>query len=141
MWFRVRVSHPPSHVTHWWCDHMICKKSFTSTLARIMATNFSKVWLKSSWPEPSSHGTHLSFDHVIFAKRCISSITMPMTIKLGMVRVKESQLLTEVTCRSSDHLLFEKRHVSTNARPQNSAGDIKYRKLTNQKLFLLLKRY
>ena len=29
----MRVSHPPSHVTHWSCDHVICKKFF-STFAR-----------------------------------------------------------------------------------------------------------
>ena len=34
LWFRVRVSHPPSHVTHWSCDHVICKKIFLSTFAR-----------------------------------------------------------------------------------------------------------
>ena len=32
-WFKVRLSHPPSHVTHWSCDHVICKKFF-STFAR-----------------------------------------------------------------------------------------------------------
>ena len=57
------------------------------------------------------------------------------------VRVKEPHLLFQVNCRSSDCVLFEKRHVSTNAGLQNSVGNIKHRKLTNQKLFLLFKRY
>ena len=34
MRFRVRVSHPPSHVTLWSCDHVICKKAFIFTFAR-----------------------------------------------------------------------------------------------------------
>ena len=54
------------------------------------------------------------------------------------VRVKGHYLLFQVTCWSSDHVLFEK-HESTNARPQNSEiWNIE--KLTNQKLFLLFKR-
>ena len=43
--------------------------------------------------------------------------------------------------RSSDHMLFEKRHVSANTRPQNSAGDIKDKKTHKSKAFLLFKRY
>ena len=77
-----------THRVTWLIDHEItwyAKKSFISTFARTMATNFSKVWLKLSWPQPSSHVTHLSCDHVIFAKRCSSSFTTPMTIKLGRV--------------------------------------------------------
>ena len=135
-----------------------------------MAANFSKVWLnpfkteaiiillrkwmdwflyddglrlervKSSWPQPSSHVTHLSCDHVIFAKICISSFTMPITIKLGRVRVKKPHFLFQVTCQC-DHMLFEKRHVFTDARPQNSAEYIKHRKNHKSKAFLLIKRY
>ena len=53
--------------------------------ARIMAANFSNLWLKLSWPQPPSHVTHLSCDHVILGKRCISSFTTPMLIQLGRV--------------------------------------------------------
>ena len=140
LWFRVRVSHPSSHVTRQSCDHVICsKKNFISTFARTMTTSFSNVWLKLNWPQPSNHVTHLSCDHVIFAKTCIPSFTTPMTIKLS--RVKGPHLLFQVTCRSSDHMLFEKRHAFINARSQNSAGDIK-QKNSQIKIFLLLfKRY
>ena len=139
----VRVSHPLSHVTHWSCDHVICKKTFFSTFARTMATNFNKVWLKLSWPQISSHVTHLSYDHVIISKRYISSFTTRMTIKLGRVMSWSEGAPPTL---SSNFLIkwsraFEKHHVSTNARPQNSAGDINIEKLTNQKLFLLFKRY
>ena len=40
-----------------------------------------------------------------------------------------------VTCQSSDHLLFENRPVSPNARQQNSSGDIKHRKSHKSKVF------
>ena len=51
------------------------------------------------------------------------------------VRVKGPQLRFQVTCRSSDPVLCEKCHVSTNARPQNSARDIKLRKTHKSKAF------
>ena len=35
--------------------------------------------------------------------------------------MKGPNLFFQATYRSSDQVLFEKRHVSTNARPQNSA--------------------
>ena len=37
MWFKVRMSHLLSHVIHCSCDHVICKKSFTSNYL-ILAT-------------------------------------------------------------------------------------------------------
>ena len=130
MWFRLSVSHPPSHVTHWSCDQEIFLKKLYLSFGRTMATNFSNLRLKLSWPESSSHVTHLSCDKVIFTKSFISNFATPMTIKLGRlwVRVKEPDLLFQVNCRSSDRVLFEKRHVSTNVGFQNSDGDIKHRK-------------
>ena len=70
----MRKSHPSSHVTNW-SYHIIYTKGFISTFARAIATNFSIVWLKFSWPQQSSHMTHLSCDHAIFAKRYICSFT------------------------------------------------------------------
>ena len=58
----------------------------------------------------------------------VSQRQWPSSLVGLWVRVKESYLLFQVTCRSSDRVLFEKRHVSTNGREQNSAGDIKHRK-------------
>ena len=49
LWFRVRMTDPLSHVTHWSCDHEIFFKTFISTFASTIATNFIKMWLKSSW--------------------------------------------------------------------------------------------
>ena len=65
----------------------------------------------------------------------VSQSQWPSNLAGLWVRVKGSHLLFQVTCRSSDHVLFEKRHVSTNARSQNSAGDIKQRKKCQIKSF------
>ena len=54
--------------------------------------------------------------------------------------MKEPYLLFQVTCRSDDHLLFEKRHVSTNARPQKSARDTKRRKTHKSKAFFVIQK-
>ena len=56
------------------------------------------------------------------------------------VRVKGPHLLFQGICRSSNHVLFEKRHVSTNARPQNSVGDIKHRKTHKTKAFFVIQK-
>ena len=56
------------------------------------------------------------------------------------VRVKEPHLLFQVTCRSSDRVLFEKRHLSTNPGLQNSTGDIKHRKTYKSKAFFVIQK-
>ena len=137
MWFRLKEFHPLSHVTHWSRNHVTCKKSFISTFVRVMATNFSKVWIKLSWPQPSSHVTHYHVTNLYSQKGAspVSQRQWPSNSNLvGLkVRVKRPHLFLQVTCWSRDHVLFEKRYVSTNARPQNSAGGNKLKKLTNQK--------
>ena len=45
-----------------------------------------------------------------------------------------------VTCQSSNHLLFENRPVSPNARQQNSSGDIKHRKSHKSKVFFVIQK-
>ena len=112
-------------------------KSFISTFARTMATNFSKFWLKLTWPQPPSHVTHLPWDIAIFAKTWISSFTTPMAIKRGRVM---SYVEGNAPTLSSNLLikwsvLFEKRHVSTKGRPQNSAWNIKHRQNHKLKAF------
>ena len=52
--------------------------------------------------------------------------------------MKGSHLPFQVNCRSSDKVLFEKRHVSTKAMPKNSAGDIKHRKTHKPKDFFVI---
>ena len=54
--------------------------------------------------------------------------------------MKGPHLLFQVTCQSSDHVLFEKCHVSTNTRPQNSAGDIKHRKTHKPKKIFVIEK-
>ena len=69
---------------------------------------------------------------------CTSSFTTPMTTKLG--RVERPHLLFQVTCRSSDHVLFGKRHGSTNKKLQNAAADIKHRKTHKSKTFFVIQK-
>ena len=64
----------------------------------------------------------------------------PLKLVRLWVRVKEPHWLFQVTCRSSYHVLFEKRHVSTNVRPQSSAGDIKHRKTHTSKAFFVIQK-
>ena len=134
-----------SHVTHWSCDHVILK-GFISIFAKTMATNFIKVWLELSWTQLSrSHVTDLSC-HVItlYSYKGASPISQrqqPPNLVGVWISVKGPHLLFQITCRWSDHIVFEKRHVSTNARPQTSAGDIKHGKTHKSKVFLLFKRY
>ena len=54
--------------------------------------------------------------------------------------MKRPHLLFQVTYRSSDHVLFEKRHVFTNARPQNSAGDIKHSETQKSNAFFVIQK-
>ena len=107
-----------------------------------MVTNFSKVWPKLSWPQPSSHVTHLSCDHVISVKGAspVSQRQWPSNLVGLWVRAKEPYLLSQVNWRSSDHVLFEKRQVSTKAKPQNSAGDIKHRITHKSKAFFVIQK-
>ena len=54
--------------------------------------------------------------------------------------VKEPHLLFQANCRSSDRVLFEKRHVSTNAGLQNTVGDIKHKKTYKSKAFFVIQK-
>ena len=110
----------------------VCKK-IISTFASAMATSFSKSWLKLSWPQPLSHVTPLSRYHVIFAKRCVSSFTTLMTIKLGRVMsYREGPYLHyQLTCRTRDHVLFEKRMYSLTQGHKTQLEIPNIEKLTN----------
>ena len=109
-----------------WSDSMILwsnnffKKLYLH-IRYTLVTRFSKLRFILSWPQPSSHMTHLSCDHVVFAKRCISSFTTPKTIKIGRVMSysEGDPPNLSITCQSSDHVLFEKFHVSTTSRSQH----------------------
>lgn len=120
----------------------VCKK-IISTFASAMATSFSKSWLKVSWAQPFSHMTPISCYYVIFAKRCVSSFTTLMTIKLGRVMSygKGPYLHFQLNCRTRDHVLFEKRMNSLTQGHRTQLEIPNIETLTNQKLFLLFKRY
>ena len=89
-------------------------------------------------------------DHVItwYAKKALSPpslgqwppILARCDLRCDLVTVKAPHLLFQVTCRSSDHVLFEKLHVFTNARPQNSVGNTKHRKTHEWKVFLVIQK-
>ena len=54
--------------------------------------------------------------------------------------MKGPHLHFQLTCRSRDYVSFEKRHVSTEARPQNSAGDTKHGKTHKSKAFFVIQK-
>ena len=144
MWFRLSVSDPPSHVTHWSYDHDIFFKkalslpSLRQWLPILVSCDLSWVDFNHRFTRPIYHVITL------YSQKGASPVLQrqgPSNLVGLWVRAKEPHLLFEVNCRSSDRVLFEKWHVSTNAELQKWAGDIKIEKLTNQKLFLLFKRY
>ena len=124
LWFRLRVSHPPSHVIHWSCDHVILKKALSPPSLGQWLPILSMCDL--SWVEHDHRVTWLIYHMITLCSQKGASSTLqrqwPPNIVGLWVMVKGPHLIFQVTCRSSDHVLFEKRHLSTNARPQNSAG-------------------
>ena len=142
MWFRVRVSQPLSHVTHWSCDQVICKKSLSPPWLGQWPSISASCDL--SWVDHNHRVTWLIY-HVImlYSQKGTSPVSQRQWSSnlVGLwVRVKGPHLLFQVTCRSSDHVLFEKRHVSTNAMPQNSAGEVNYRKIRKSQTFFVIQK-
>ena len=141
MQFRLRESHPPSHVTDWSGDHMIYKKYFISTFARTMAPILARYDL--NWVDHNHRVTWLIYDvitlypHIVASP--VSQSQWPSNLVGLWVRVKRPHLLFQVTCRSLDRVLFENHHVATNARPQNSDGDTKH--THRSKAFFLFLKY
>ena len=137
MWFRVRVSHPPNHVNHWSCDHMILKKA----LSPLSLNQWPPILLRSdlSWVEHNHRVTWLIY-HVITLHSQKGTFHWPPNLVGLRVRVKQPHLLFQVTYRSSDHVLFKKRHPSTNARPEYSAGDIKLGKTHKSKVCFVIQK-
>ena len=140
----MRNSDPLSHVTHWSCDHAILIKSFISTFDRGL---WSPILAKGdlTWVDHNHRVTWPIYNVItLYLQKGASQVSQRQwksnLIELW-VRVKGPHLLFQVTWRSSDHVLFEKHHVSTNTRPQNSARDIKHRKTHKSRTFLLFKRY
>ena len=137
MWFRVRESHPPNHVTHWSFHHVIFQ---IPTFARAKATSFSKMWLKLSY-----RVTWFIY-HVItlYRKRCISSFSTPRTITMKLGRVMSygegtPSILSINLTITWLRLFWTKKYI--HRRKATELLEIpNIEKLTNQKLSLLLKK-
>ena len=139
----MRVSHPISHLTHWSCYHVICKKYLFPPSLRQWLPVLSRWGL--SWIDHNHCVTRL-IDHVImlYSQKGASPFSQhqwPLNLIRLWVRLKKPHLLFQVTFRSiDDHALFEKYHAFTNARSQNSAGDIKHRKIHKLKSFFVIQK-
>ena len=129
MWFKLRVSH--------WV-----------TWSKALSPPSPGQWLSIlircdlSWVDHNHRVTRPIY-HVItlYSQKGASPVSQcqwPSNLEGLWVRVKEPHLLFQVSYRSSDRVLFEKRHVSTNAVLQNSVGDIKHRKTYKSKAFLVI---
>ena len=142
MWFRLRVSDPLSHVTHWSFDHVILKNALSPPSLGKWSPILAKCDL--SWVDHNHRVTWLIY-HVITlylykGTSPVSQRQWPSNLVGLWVRAKEPYLLSQVNWRSSDHVLFEKRQVSTKAKPQNSAGDIKHRITHKSKAFFVIQK-
>ena len=131
----MRKSHPSSHETNWSYD-LIYTKSFTFTFARAIATNFSKVWLKSGWLQQSIHMTHLSCDHAIFSKRYLFGFTTGHELGWRGPTYSFKKLINNVTtCFLKNDMYPLTENLTTQLEIPNIEN------FTNLKLFLLLKKY
>ena len=117
MWFRMRVSHPPSHVTHWSGDHLICEKALSPpSLGRwpLILTRPVLCWVDRNHPVT----WHIYHVITLYSQKGVSPFSQRQwqSKLVGLwVRFKGSHLILQLTCRSSDHVHFKKRQVSTNA--------------------------
>ena len=140
MWFRLKASHPPSHMTHWSCDHEILLSLPSLGQWLPILASCGLRWVdhnhRVTWP----------IYHVItlYSQKEASPVSQrqwPSNLVGLWVRVKEPHLLFQVNCRSSDRVLFEKHLISTIAGLQTQLEISNIEKPTIQKLFLLFKKY
>ena len=142
MWYKVTVSHPLSHVSHWSCDHVICqKKSLSPPSLGQWPPILAKYDL--SWVDHKHRVTWLIY-HVItlYSQKGASPVSQrqwPLNLIGLWVRVKRPHLLFQVTCRSSDHALFEKRPLTQGHRTQLEISNIENSQI--KIFFFLFKRY
>ena len=108
----------------------------SSTFGRTMANNFGAKF-DLSWVDHNHWVTWLNYHLItLYYKKGGSQVSQhqwPSDLVGLWVRMKGAYLICQVTCQSSDQVLFEAFHVSTNARSQNSAGGIKHRKTHKSK--------
>ena len=129
MWFRLRVSHPPSQSLIMWSRDFFKKALSLPSLGQWLPILAS---CDLSWVDHNHRVTWLIY-HVItlYSQKWASPVSQrrwPSNLVGLWVRVKKPHLLFKVNCRLSNRVFFEKRHVSINAGLQNSAADIKHRK-------------
>ena len=139
MWFRLRVSHPPSQSLIMWSRDFFKKALSLPSLGQWLPILAS---CDLSWVD-HNHRVKWPIYHVItlYSQKVASPVLQHQWLSnvVGLwVRVKEPDLLFQVNCRSSDRALFQKRHVSTNVGLQNSAGDIKHRRTYKSKAVFVI---
>ena len=134
-----------THRVTWLIHHVITwygKKSFISTFAKAIATNFSKVWL--SWIDRNHRVTWLVYHVITVYLHKGASLVSQRQWQLKLVglwvRVKRPHLLFQVTYRSSDHVHFEKHHLSTNASHWTQLEMSNYRKTHKSKAFFVIQK-
>ena len=122
MWFRVREFHSPNHVTHWSCDHVICKKKLSPPLLEQWPPILARRNL--SWVDQNHRVTWLIY-HVItlYSRKGASPVSRRQWLSPSnrvelWVRVKKPHLLFQLTCLDIPNI----------------------EKLMNQKFFLLFKK-
>ena len=138
LWFRVRVFYWPSYATHWSRDQILLKTGLSPPSLGQWSPILAGFYLRS-WVVHTHHFTRQTC-HVIMlysqnGATLVSQRQWSSDLVGLWVQMKGPHLLFQVTCPSSDHVLFEERHVSSNSKPQNSAGDIKQRKTHKSKAF------
>ena len=97
-----------------------------------------------SWVQPNHRVTWLIYHAITLyslkGTSPVSELQWPLRLVGLWVKVKWPHQLFQVTCWSSNHVIFEKRDVSTNARRHNLAGDIKHRKTQKSKTFFVTQK-
>ena len=130
------------HVTHWSCDHVILKKDLSPPALAQWPLNLAKCDL--SWVDHKHRVRCLIYRlTTLYSKEGVSPVSQRQWSfnLVGLwVRVKGSHQFYQVIRRSSHHVFFDKRHVSNNARPQNSTGGIKHRKNCKPKAFFVIQK-
>ena len=140
MWFRVRVSHPPSHVTHWSCDHVILKIALSLPSLGQWPPILARCDL--SWVDHSHRVTRLVY-HVItlYSQKGASPVSQrqwPSNLVRLWVWVKGPALTLSSNLSINRSRDFFTIYLQTQCH-RTQLENIE--KLTNQYLFFLFERY
>ena len=102
MWFRVREFHSPNDVTHWSCDHVICKKKLSLPLLEQWPPILARRNL--SWVDQNHRVTWLIYYVItLYSRKDASPVSRRQWLSPSnwvelWVRVKEPHLLFQLTC-------------------------------------------